>query len=340
MQTLLRRAAVFGLIFVSLFSFSANAVTVTVGGTGVKDTAGDKKWLTYQANVEAAGDPDLEMRMLIYGELGSEDILVNGIRRGRIQVANWSGLATTTVVPEMAMLYTPFLFDNYAEADFIMDNYLFAAYSKLLAEQNVHLIQWDEIGFNQIYGKTPILAPTEAQGMRFRTSSSESARLFAEAIGADAIPLGFMDIVTGLQTGLVDSGESAIIMYVPTGISSEAKHLTLTDHSFATSIIVMPKKWIDRRPEEQKRILLDSFVDVNEGRQWTRDEWKTFLDEQEKWGFTTHRIGEEQRNRWKEAVAPVPRRLIDSIGGDAQMIWDLVQEGKAAFAAQHSRDSE
>lgn len=331
MLTLLR---VFVIVLISTLSIESQAIVVTVGGTGVKDTAGDKKWLTYQANVEAAGDPNLEMRMLIYGELGSEDILVNGIRRGRVHVANWSGLATTTVVPEMAMLYTPFLFDNYAEADFIMDNYLFAAYSKLLAEQDVHLIQWDEIGFNQIYGKTPVLAPTQAEGMRFRTSSSESARLFAEAIGADAIPLGFMDIVTGLQTGLVDSGESAIIMYVPTGISSEAKHLTLTDHSFATSIIVMRKRWIDRLPESQRDILLNSFIDVNEGRQWTRAEWNTFLDEQDKWGFTTHRIDAQRRDLWKAATAPVSRRLIDGIGGEAQMIWDLVQEGKAAFAAQ------
>lgn len=331
MPTLLR---VFVIVLISNLSIESQAIVVTVGGTGVKDTAGDKKWLTYQANVEAAGDPDLEMRMLVYGELGSEDILVNSIRRGRVHVANWSGLATTTVVPEMAMLYTPFLFDNYAEADFIMDNYLFAAYSKLLAEQDVHLIQWDEIGFNQVYGKTPVLAPTQAEGMRFRTSSSESARLFAEAIGADAIPLGFMDIVTGLQTGLVDSGESAIIMYVPTGISSEAKHLTITDHSFATSIIVMRKRWIDRLPEIQRDILLNSFVDVNEGRQWTRAEWSTFLDEQDKWGFTTHRIDAQQRDRWKVATAPVTRRLIDGIGGEAQMIWDLVQEGKAAFGAQ------
>jgi len=299
----------------------------------VKDTAGDKKWLTFQSNVEAATD-DIEMRMLIYGELGPEENLVNGIRRGRIQVANWSGLATTTVVPEMAMLYTPFLFDSYAEADFIMDNYLFDAYAALLAERDIRFIQWDEIGFNQVYGKVPLITPTDTTGVRFRTSSSESARLFAEAIGADAIPLGFTDIVTGLQTGLVDSGESSIIMYVPTGISGEAKHLTLTNHSFATSIIVMKQSWLDSLPEAQSKLLLDSFIDVNDGRQWTRAEWKMFLDEKEKWGFTTEELSPEQRAVWKNATAPVSRQLIDSIGGDAQRIWDLVQDGKAAFAAQ------
>ena len=123
-------------------------------------------------------------------------------------------------------------------------------------------------------------------------------------------------------------------MHVPTGIAGEAPHLTLTDHSFATSIIVMKKSWIDGLPEEQNRLLLNSFIDVSDSRQWTRNEWKTFLDEQEKWKFTAHSITPEQRNLWKAATASVPRRLIDSVGGDAQMIWDLVQEGKAAFAAQ------
>ena len=326
------------LLFV-LCSFAASpgyTLDVVVGGTGVKDTAGDKKWLTFQKNAETASNGEISMRMLIYGELGPEENLVNGIRRGRVHVANWSGLATTTVVPEMAMLYTPFLFDNYPEADFIMDNYLFDAYSDLLAERDVKLVMWDEIGFNQIYGKTPILTPADSLGIRFRTSSSESAVLFAEAIGADAIPLGFTDIVTGLQTGLVDAGENAIIMYAPTGIAGEAGHLTLTNHSFATSIIVMRKRWLDRLPQHQQDILLTSTVKLEDGRQWTRDEWKMFLDTADQWGFTAHEITQEQRELWKEAAAPVARRMIDSIGGRAQDIWDLVQEGKRAFSAQQA----
>lgn len=329
-----RQLSLLTAFIVLMISTPSLALDVVVGGTGVKDTAGDTKWLTFQRNAESASNGEISMRMLIYGELGPEENLVNGIRRGRVHVANWSGLSTTTVLPEMAMLYTPFLFDSYAEADFIMDEYLFDAYAEMLAERDVEFIQWDEIGFNQMYGKTPIITPTDSAGLRFRTSSSESARLFAEAIGADAIPLGFTDIVTGLQTGLVESGESAIIMYAPTGIAGEAPHLTLTNHSFATSIIVMRKRWLDRLPDEQQTILRDAFVDVNEGRKWTRAEWRTFLDEADRWGFTTNELTTEQRDLWKVATAPVAKQMIDSIGGRAQDIWDLVQDGKAAFAAQ------
>lgn len=321
---------------ITLSAAPSIALDVVVGGTGVKNTAGEKKWLTFQRNAETASNGEISMRMLIYGELGPEENLVSGIRRGRIHVANWSGLATTTVLPEMAMLYTPFLFDNYPEADFIMDNYLFDAYSDMLAERDVKLVMWDEIGFNHVYGKTPIMTPADSEGVRFRISSSESARLFAEAVGADAIPLGFTDIVTGLQTSLVDAGENAIIMYAPTGIAGEAGHLTLTNHSFATSIIVMRKRWLDRLPQHQQDILLSSYISLEDSRQWTRDEWKYFLDTADEWGFTAHELTQAQRDLWKEATAPVARRMIDSIGGRSQEIWDLVQEGKQAFAAQRA----
>ena len=329
-----RYIALFSVFVLFIAGSPSSSVEVIVGGTGIKDTVGDKKWLTFQRNAEAASNGSISMRMLIYGELGPEENLVSGIRRGRVNVANWSGLATTAVLPEMAMLYTPFLFDSYAEADFIMDEYLFDAYAEMLAERDIEFLRWDEIGFNQIYGKSPIIVPEDSEGRRFRIASSESARLFADAIGADAIPLGFTDIVTGLQTSLVDSGESSIIMYAPTGIAKEAPHLTMTNHSFATSIIVMQKRWLDRLPQHPQDILRNSYIDINVGRQWTRAEWKEFLDQSSGWGFQTHELTQGQLALWKTATAPVAKRMIDSIGGRAQDIWDLVQNGKKAFATQ------
>lgn len=312
---------------------NTNAVVLTVGGTSAKNTAGEQKWIAFEQNVIKGSNNELSPRMLIYGELGPEENLVNGIRRNRIHVANWSGLATTTVVPEMALLYAPFLFDNYDEADFIMDNYLFDIYAQLLAEKDIHLIQWDEIGFNQIYGHMPYPNPKLMKGKRFRTSSSLSAQLFAEAIGADAIPLGYTDIITGLQTSLVEAGENAIIMYVPTGIASEAEHLTLTNHSYATSIIVMRKSWLDSLKPQHKKVLISAYVGLDESRAATRAEWRSFLDSNSKWNFNTHTITNKERDLWKEVSQPVSQRLIDKIGGASSLIWDRVQEGKKAFAA-------
>jgi TRAP-type C4-dicarboxylate transport system substrate-binding protein len=328
-------ASLFSLLLgAALLAGPAAALDVTAGGTGFRNTKGEEKWLAYRDNVEKASGGSINMKMLIYGELGAEENLVQGIRRGRVQVANWSGAVAATVVPEMAVLYAPFLFDDYAEADFVMDNYLFDAYAKLLAEKDVHFLVWDEIGFGQVWGTFPIITPADAKGRRFRVSSSDAAQLFAQALGADVIPLAFTDIISSLQTGLIEAGETGAVMYVRSGIAGQAKHITLTDHNFATSIIVLRKSWLEDLPDDQRKVLTSSWVPLSTSRQWVREEVVGDLAQAEERGFIVHRLSKEQRAAWREATAIVTRQLIDRIGGEAQRIYDIALEGKKAYAAR------
>lgn len=313
------------------------AIEVTAGGTGTRNTRGEEKWLTYEKNVEARSAGAINMTMLVYGELGVEENLVSGIRRGRIHVANWSGAVATTVVPETAVLYVPFLFDDVAESDFVMDNYLFDAYSKLYADKDVHLLMWDEIGFSKIWSKTPILVPADAKGKRFRVSANEASKLFAESVGADVIPLGFADIISSLQTSLIEAGETGAVLYARTGISEAAPHITNTDHNFATSLIVLRKSWLDRLPPEQKKVMLESWVSLEQSRQWVREEVAGDLATAGQRGFTVHEITKEQRDQWRQATSAITRRLLDQAGPDGQRIWDLAQQGKKEYAARKTK---
>jgi len=315
----------------------AQALDVTAGGTGFRNSRGEQKWLTYRDNVEKASGGSIKMKLLIYGELGAEENLVAGIRRGRVQIANWSGAVATTVVPEIAMLYAPYLFDDYAEADFVMDNYLFPAYAKLFAEKDVHFLTWDEIGFGQVWSKAPIILPEDAKSRRFRVASSDAAQMLAQSLKADVIPMAFTDIVSSLQTGMIEAGETGVTMYVRSGIAGDAKNITMTDHNFATSVIVLRKSWLEGLPPEQKKVLTESWIPMSVSRQWTREEVAGDLAQAAQRGFTINRITPEQRTRWKEATSGVTKQLIDKIGGDAQKIWDTALEGKKAYAAQKAK---
>ncbi|MBL8642543.1 MAG: TRAP transporter substrate-binding protein [Rhodospirillaceae bacterium] len=318
-------------------SQAASALDVTAGGTGFRKTKGEDKWLYYRDKVEKDSAGAIKVKMLIYGELGSEENLVSGIRRGRVQIANWSGAVATTVVPEMAVLYAPYLFEDYAEADFVMDNFLFPAYAKLFADKDIYFLSWDEIGFGEVWAKTPLIEPADVKGKRFRISSSDAAQLFAQSLNADVIPLAFTDIVSSLQTGLIEAGETGAVMYMRTGIANDAKHLTITDHSFATSVIVIRKSYLDKLPEAERKILINSWLPMDLSRQWTREEVAGDMARAKELGITVHTLTPEQKARWRAATAPVAKKLIDKIGGDAQRIWDIAQDGKKAYAAQKAK---
>lgn len=305
---------------------------VNLGGTTFPNTPGETIWLEFERKAEAAAGGSLELVPLIYGQIGSEEQLLSGLRHGRIQFANLSAQVTSTVVPELALLYAPFLFANEAEADYIYDKYLTDIFTDLLAAENLHLVTWYEIGFHSVYGKEPIILPPDAVGRRFRVSSSLNARLFAEAIGADVIPLGYGDIVSGLQTGLVEAGENSVSLYARTGIADEASHFTETRHVFGMSVIVSDKVWWDGLAAHERNILTESFPSIVESRRLTREQDVLDLEDPDL-GIQLHSLTTKQRDQWRQSTSGVTELLLESIGGRSGEIYELILRGRAEFGS-------
>lgn len=308
-----------------------SVTVVNLGGTATPDTPGEQIWLTFKDTAETAAGGRLELRALIYGQLGSEEQLLSGLRRGRIQFANLSAQVVSTVVPELSLLYAPYLFDSEAEADYVYDNYLTDIFRELLAAQGLHLMTWYEIGFHSVYSKMPVILPSDANGLRFRVSNSLNARLFAEAIEADVIPLGFGDIVSGLQTGLIDAGENAVSLYARTGIAGEAPHFTDTRHAFGMSVIVTDKNWWDALPQSDRQILEESFPSVAETRGATRAQELLDLGDPAL-GIKEHALTDAERADWRSATASVTELLLEKIGGRSREVYALIRRGKAEYS--------
>jgi TRAP-type C4-dicarboxylate transport system substrate-binding protein len=312
-------------------------LVVTIGGTTTPGTPGEAVWLQFRRAVESSAAGTIRLKPLIYGQLGSEEQLLSGLRRGRIQYANLSAQAVSTVVPEMALLYAPYLFEDQATADYVYDRYLTGIYRELLAEKDLHLVTWYEIGFHHVYGKQPMLVPADVAGRRFRVSSALSARLLAESLGADVIPLGFGDVVPSLQTGLVEAGENSVSLYARTGIAGEAPHLMLTAHALGMSVILARRQWWQSLGDDQRLLLQRSFPDIQATRRLMREQDARDLAEARLLGITPHELAPADLEAWKRATAGVTPALIEALGGRSAGIYATIQQGRAEFAAQRPR---
>lgn len=314
----------------------AAATEITAAGTAFPNTAGELQWIRFQQRVEEGTGGRIRVRMLVHGQLGSEEQIVAGLRRGRVQIGNLSAMVSSTIVPETAILYAPYLFESEVEADFVYDNFLTELFRSLVADQGLHLVTWDEIGFHHIYSVTPILSPDDMRGRRFRVSASEASRLFARAFGADVIPLGFGEIVPSLQTGLIEAGENSLSLYVRTGTSGEAPHITLTGHSFGMSLIVADKSWWDGMSKADRRVVAAAYPSIEESRRSTRAEANQDLENAADFGIVPRRPDASEREAWAAAVSHIPAELAATIGGRSDHVLKTIAEGKAAFARQQA----
>ncbi len=310
---------------------------VTVAGTSFRGTVGERHWLEFQRNAERDSKGELQMRMLIRGELGSEGQIVSGLRRGRVQFANLSALVATTVVPEAALLYAPYLVTDAAEADYVLDNYLAPEFKRLFAKAGLEFIVWYDLGFQQIWSrKKPILTPADARGVRFRISASKSAELLGRALQADLIPLGFAEIIPSLQTGLIEAGENAVSLYARSGTAPEAPYLTLTEHSMSQSVIVADKRWWDRLPAAQQAILRRSFPDAATIRRDVRAEQERDLAQAAQLRFKVYRLTAAQKAPWIAATREARSELARSVGGESVRLLAGIEQARREFAQRQS----
>jgi TRAP-type C4-dicarboxylate transport system substrate-binding protein len=312
-------------------------VQLVVGGTSFRGTIGEQHWQAFAQRAVAAGAGEIGVKLLIHGELGAEENLVSGLRRGRVQVANLSALIASTVVPEMALVYMPYLFESRQESDYVIDTYLAREYAQLFARRGLELIVMYDLGFQQVWSRRkPILVPADARGVRFRVAASKSAELLGRALGADLIPLPFPDIIPSLQTGLIEAGENGVTLYSRTGTAPEAPHLTVTDHSLAMSMIVADKRWWDRLEPRHQKILRAAYPTAQQIRRDVCAEIEADYAQAPQLRFRVHRLAPAQRAQWVAALRPTHDELLRASGPEARRVYAGIQEARKAFAARNT----
>lgn len=306
---------------------------VRVTSLGIPDTPWHDFWLRFAATLEerdAAEEIDLDL--FISGELGSEETALANLRRGRVQIGGFALQGVATLIPELNVLLAPYLFDSREEAAFVMDHYLSDAYAKLFAEKGLTLIQWSEVGWFYIYGKQPLLTPDATRGISMRSSNALGSRYFAEAIGADLIPLSFAEVIPALQTNLIESGQTGVGMYTLAGIARAAPHLVLTRHAFDMGPILANKDWYDSLSGKHRRLIFNSIESAEVNRRLIRaaldDYFRSSLPAM---AVTVHELNAEQQAQWRAVSLPTHRKLLQDTGGQAGHIYALVQRGKSEF---------
>ncbi|MDX2221327.1 MAG: TRAP transporter substrate-binding protein [Rhodospirillaceae bacterium] len=314
---------------------AAPKVFGTVGAVVSPGDIGDIIWTNYAKGVAEKSGGRLAVKLLIRGETGGEDGMMTALIRNRIQISSFSEAGMSRIVPEYQLLAAPYLFDSLAEWHFVIDNFLLEPFREMSAARGVYLHEFQDVGWTNVYAKKPLLEPADARGYRMRAMSSLTSAMFLEALGADVIHLQRNELVTSLQTGLVDGGETALVLYARGGEAEYAPHFTLTEHSRTSGTSVFNQAWLDGLSDEDRAIALGAYGDQAAERKEALRLNEVEMARLPQIGVTVHTLSPEQRARWKAQVQGNTAKLIDTIGGRAAEIHAMIVKAKAEFAARN-----
>lgn len=294
----------------------------------------DRAYRELGAALEAVPGQPFDVKLLIMGELGNDESHFTALRRDRVQIVGVGYQSISTAIPEFAIVNAPFLFDGWEELDFVVDNFLVEPLDQLLDAKGLVGLRHYGMNWHGFYGRKPILEPADVAKMRFRALIDSASQIMARQLGADMIQVGSTEILTGLQTGLLNGGETNELVYVMTAVDSEAPHWTYMRNTVSMLGVVALKTWWSRLTPEQQAAVAGGYPTTAVARAGIRADGDKEIARAVARGAIIHELTAEARQRWVAATRPVHTQMIDQIGGDSQRLYDLILEGKRAFAAR------
>lgn len=273
---------------------------------------------------------EIQMQLFNGGQLGDELTVIKQVARGRIDLGGFSMTAAATMVPELALMGVPFLWDSYEQLDCAMDNHLTQVYEPIFKQKGLQFIQWNELGWINAFGKKPLLTVADLDGYKMRAAPAKYSANFLKGMGANGIVLPFAETPAALQTGMIDGGTLPAVTFVAAGMGKLAPHFTLSRHVHQSGMILMSSKSWKKLGAEGQQQFTDSLAPIAGLRAQVRGMGDFLLNKYKEAGGPVHELSDEQRQQWKDAVTPSRQQLVDSIGGNASQIWPQILAAKQA----------
>jgi tripartite ATP-independent transporter DctP family solute receptor len=286
------------------FSFAAHAVEFRSADTHNADdypTVLAVKYMSTQLEQKSGG----RMKIKVFNKqaLGGEKETIDQVKIGaldftRVNVGPMNSVCPLTQVPTM-----PFLFNSIAHMRKVLDGPVGDEILKSCESAGYVGLAFYDSGARSIYAKKPIRTVADAKGLKIRVQQSDLWVALVGAMGANATPMPYGEVYTGLKTGLIDAAENNIPSYDTAKHVEVVKYYSKTEHSMAPEILVMSKVvWDKLPPADQAMIRAAAKASVP----YEREKW----DEQEAKSLASVKaqgaqIVEVDKKSFQSVMAPV-----------------------------------
>ncbi|MEQ8508304.1 MAG: TRAP transporter substrate-binding protein DctP [Rhodospirillaceae bacterium] len=313
---------------------AADKIPLTIGAVSSPAIASDTFYQDMGAALSAAPSQPFDVRLLVRGEIGSDESYFYALRRGRIQIAAVGAQSAATAVPEFTVLNAPYLFDSWEEFDYVNTTVITPFGNDLLAEHGVVGLRLYGAAWHGVYANAPIHHPQDVAGKRFRALIDPASQLFIQALGADTFQVASPEVVTSLQTGLIEGGETNSFVYAMTGTSIDAPYYTQTHHTPSVITLLANKQWYESLSPKQRDLILNAHPNAADAAAAMRADEDRILNAAAADHVTLIEPTDAELSAWRAVGLSTHQDVIEAAGGRAQDLYDAIVAAKADFAAQ------
>jgi TRAP-type C4-dicarboxylate transport system substrate-binding protein len=332
-----------------LFSiFIALLVAPTVGAQSVRlkiatMAPGGTLWMKEMAQaaeeIKERTEGRVSFRFYPGGTMGSDSAVLRKIRIGQLHGGVVLAGSLADIDPDLEIYSLPLLFSSYGEVDFVretMDEILIGE----LAKKGYVAFGFTETGFTYLLSAKPTRTFDDLKGRKTWMMQDDPVSLaIVEAAGLSPVPLPISDVLTGLQTGLIDTVAAPPVGAIALQWFTKAKYLTDLPITYVCGATVVSAEAFDRMSPEDREIVREVLGRANR----TLDDTSRSDNEEARQALIGQGVEfvnptAETHAKWEEIAAVATDRLIAQRGYDSSMMAQI-EELVTAYRAQQTSEA-
>ena len=205
--------------------------------------------------LEAATNGRISIQMYPSMQLGGEKEMIEQCQVGALQIARISVGAMGPVVDELNVFNMPFIFRDEAHMRKVIDGPIGTELLDKISTNpasKIIALGWMDAGTRNVYSNKPVTKPADLKGMKVRMMGNPIFVETMNAMGGNGIAMGFNELYSAMQTGVVDGAENNEPTVLAQNHYQVAKVYSLTGHLIIPEIFIFSKRtWDTLTPADQ-----------------------------------------------------------------------------------------
>lgn len=324
----------------STSSAEGDKIIVRVGHNQSQNHPIHVSLLAFEEHVEAELGDKYDVQIYPSELLGSQTNMVQLTQTGAINfsVASNSILETFDNVFEIFNL--PYLFASPEAYHAVMDDEdLTEPIYTSTADAGFEVVTWFDAGTRNFYTlNTPINSPSDLKGLKIRVQQSPTNVRMMELLGGSASPMGFGEVYTSLQAGIIDGAENNEMALTDNGHGEVSKYYSYDMHQMVPDMLIGNYDFLQGLSTQERAVFEEGFKIANsvEREEWTKAVENAKDKAENEMGVTFIYPDQEP---FKEIVLPLHEEVLNK-NPKLQGYYDKIQEYNEQFPGQASNEED
>ncbi|MFH0990312.1 MAG: TRAP transporter substrate-binding protein DctP [bacterium] len=268
----------------------------------------------YDAAIRKESGGRLGFRIYAGGVQGDEKNILRKIKVGQLHSGGFTGVGMGEIAPNVRILDSPFLVRNEEEIDLLYKEFG-KEFEQSFEEGGYVLLGWAEVGFVYVFTNTQVKTTADLRGMKMWTWEGDPvAETAFRTLGINPIPLSITDVMTSLQTGLIDAFYTTPYVAIALQWFARAKYMVDVPLANAAGSVLISKKYYDQMPKDLQDILMkNGRLYISKLTQLSRRDNKEAMKELKKRGLIFLAVSEKDLQEYIQVGNKSRRALVGKL---------------------------